>query len=160
MAISTPAWKRELCRRWIGWTVMPLQWWKRLSLRNDSSGPATEPGSLKRSGFMSGQKPMHRIALFCCQRCEGGFLEFVFAGAQHQIADGFARVFAFVQDQLHLLGDGHFDALTLRPGRARRGWSARLRPLCRPGRPESRAACGPGPALGPRCGCGSGCRCR
>ena len=33
----------------------------------------------------------------------------VFAGAQHEVADGFAGVFAFVEDQFHLLGDGHFD---------------------------------------------------
>ena len=28
---------------------------------------------------------------------------------QHEVFDGFAGVFAFVEDQLHLLGDGHFD---------------------------------------------------
>ena len=35
----------------------------------------------------------------------------VFAGAEHEVLDGFAGVFAFVEDQLHLLGDGHFDAV-------------------------------------------------
>ena len=35
----------------------------------------------------------------------------VFAGAEHEGFDGFAGVFAFVEDQLHLLGDGHFDVV-------------------------------------------------
>jgi hypothetical protein len=41
------------------------------------------------------------------------------AGAEHEVADGFAGVFAFVEDQLHLLGDGHFDAVLA--GEAERG---------------------------------------
>ena len=36
----------------------------------------------------------------------------VFAGAEHQFLDRFPGVFAFVEDQLHLLGDGHFDLVT------------------------------------------------
>jgi hypothetical protein len=36
---------------------------------------------------------------------------FVFAGAEHEVLDGFAGVFAFVEDQFHLLGDGHLDAV-------------------------------------------------
>ena len=35
----------------------------------------------------------------------------VSAGAEHEGFDGFAGVFAFVEDQFHLLGDGHFDAV-------------------------------------------------
>ena len=38
-------------------------------------------------------------------------LELVFSRPQHKVFDGFARVFAFVEDQLHLLGDGHFDVV-------------------------------------------------
>jgi hypothetical protein len=34
---------------------------------------------------------------------------FVFSGAEHEVLDGFAGVFALVEDELHLLGDGHFD---------------------------------------------------
>src|ERR1035438_9564685 len=37
------------------------------------------------------------------------FLLLVFAGAEHQVFDGFAGVFAFFEDELHLFGDGHFD---------------------------------------------------
>jgi hypothetical protein len=40
----------------------------------------------------------------------------VFAGAEHEGADGFAGVFAFVEDELHLSGDGHFDVVF--PGHA------------------------------------------
>ena len=36
---------------------------------------------------------------------------FLSSRPQHEVFDGFAGVFAFVQDQLHLLGDGHFDAV-------------------------------------------------
>ncbi len=38
-------------------------------------------------------------------------LALFFARAEHQGADGFAGVLAFVEDQLHLLGDGHFKAV-------------------------------------------------
>ena len=41
------------------------------------------------------------------------------AGPQHQRANGFAWVLALVQNQLHLLGDGHFDAVLA--GEAERG---------------------------------------
>jgi hypothetical protein len=34
----------------------------------------------------------------------------VLAGAEHEVLDGFSWVFALVEDQLHLLGDGHLDA--------------------------------------------------
>ena len=36
-------------------------------------------------------------------------LVFVSSGAKHEIFYGFAGVFAFVEDLLHLLGDGHFN---------------------------------------------------
>ena len=36
----------------------------------------------------------------------------VLAGAEHEGLDGFAGVFAFVEDELHLLGDGHFNRVT------------------------------------------------
>ena len=39
-------------------------------------------------------------------------LVLVLAGAEHEGFDGFAGVFAFVEDELHLLGDGHFDRVT------------------------------------------------
>ena len=41
------------------------------------------------------------------------------AGPQHQRANGFAWVLALVQDQFHLLGDGHFHAVLA--GEAERG---------------------------------------
>ena len=44
---------------------------------------------------------------------------FAFTGAEHEILDGFAWVFAFVEDQLHLLGDGHLDLVPA--GKAQRG---------------------------------------
>ena len=34
---------------------------------------------------------------------------FALAGAEHEFADGFAGVFSFFEDELHLFGDGHFD---------------------------------------------------
>ena len=36
---------------------------------------------------------------------------FVFAGTEHEVFDGFAGIFAFVEDELHLFGDGHFDVV-------------------------------------------------
>ncbi len=39
-------------------------------------------------------------------------LMFVFAGAEHELTNGFAGVFAFVEDEFHLLGNGHFDRVT------------------------------------------------
>ena len=39
-------------------------------------------------------------------------LVFVFAGAKHEILDGFTRVLAVVEDQLHLLRDGHFNVMS------------------------------------------------
>ena len=36
---------------------------------------------------------------------------FVFAGAEHEVLNRFAGVFALVEDELHLLGDGHFDVV-------------------------------------------------
>ncbi len=41
-------------------------------------------------------------------------LVLVLAGAQHQVLDGFARVFAVFEDELHLLGDRHLDAVLAR----------------------------------------------
>ena len=41
----------------------------------------------------------------------GWVLLFVFAGAEHEVLDGFAGVFALVEDELHLLGDGHLDVV-------------------------------------------------
>jgi len=46
-------------------------------------------------------------------------LNLFFAGAQHQLFDGFARIFALIQDQFHLLGDGHFNAVL--PGESKCG---------------------------------------
>ena len=36
---------------------------------------------------------------------------FVLAGAEHEFSDGFAGILAVVEDQFHLLGDGHFDVV-------------------------------------------------
>ena len=36
---------------------------------------------------------------------------FLFAGAKHEGADSFAGVFSFVEDEFHLLGDGHLNAV-------------------------------------------------
>jgi hypothetical protein len=44
---------------------------------------------------------------------------FIFAGAEHEVLDGFAGVFTLVEDELHLLGDGHFDVVA--PGEAEGG---------------------------------------
>lgn len=38
----------------------------------------------------------------------------VLAGTKHQVAEGLARVLPFFEDQLHLLGDRHFDAVLTR----------------------------------------------
>ena len=38
-------------------------------------------------------------------------LVLAFAGAEHQFANGFAWIFPVLENQLHLLGDGHFDAV-------------------------------------------------
>jgi hypothetical protein len=42
-----------------------------------------------------------------------GGLVLVLAGAEHEFADGFAGVLAVVEDKFHLLGNGHFDVVTL-----------------------------------------------
>src|SRR5260370_33107533 len=34
---------------------------------------------------------------------------FVLAGAKHEVFDGLPRILAFFKNQLHLLGDGHFN---------------------------------------------------
>jgi hypothetical protein len=34
---------------------------------------------------------------------------FVLARTEHQVSDGFAGIFALVEDQLHLFRNGHFD---------------------------------------------------
>ena len=36
----------------------------------------------------------------------------VLAGAEHEVADGFAGVFALFEDEPHLFRDGHFDVVT------------------------------------------------
>ena len=41
------------------------------------------------------------------------------AGAEHELADGFAGIFSFIEDQFHLFGDRHFDAMAA--GEAERG---------------------------------------
>src|ERR1017187_3104309 len=38
-------------------------------------------------------------------------LVLILAGAEHQGFDRFVGILAFVEDQLHLLGNGHFDAV-------------------------------------------------
>jgi hypothetical protein len=84
----------------------------------------TSTGVLK--CFPQGLKPA--ISLIRCgttevvpfqNRVMKQLLVFFLAGAEHEIADGFARIFAFVEDQLHLLCDGHFDAMLA--GEAERG---------------------------------------
>ena len=46
-----------------------------------------------------------------CRRT--GLLALVLAPAwpKHEFADGFARIFPLLEDQFHLLGDGHFDVV-------------------------------------------------
>ncbi len=64
------------------------------------------------SGSRLGLIPGNGIALFIDRRrWEEIFLVLVLPGAEHQVLDGFAGVFAFVEDELHLLGDGHFDVV-------------------------------------------------
>jgi len=48
--------------------------------------------------YTSEKRDRRRLALFS-------------SGAQHKGADGFAGVLAFIEDQLHLPGDGHFNAV-------------------------------------------------
>ena len=43
--------------------------------------------------------------------------QFAGGGTRHQIADGFLRRFALLQDGVHLLGDGHLDAHLARQAR-------------------------------------------
>ena len=51
------------------------------------------------SGFI-GEFPMFQQAL-----------ALVFAGAKHEVTDSFAGIFAFVEYELHLFGDGHLDVM-------------------------------------------------
>ena len=41
-------------------------------------------------------------------------LVLVLTGPEHQVLDRFSRVLALVENQLHLLGDGHLDAVPSR----------------------------------------------
>ena len=84
-----------------------------------------------------------------------GISVLVFAGPEHQVADGFAGVFAFVEDQLHLLGDGHFDAVLAGEAEGGAGGEHAFGDFAAQALQDLQAACGPGPVPGRRCGCGS-----
>jgi hypothetical protein len=78
--------------------------------------PLPPPGNAARSAGVGKSGSMLRQSRLCRpDRIESPLkphsLYFVFAGAEHEGFDGFAGVLAFIEDQLHLLGDGHFYAM-------------------------------------------------